>query len=66
MLKVHSRRLFFGFVVCNLSKCGYISSIKVSPKQYNIPYKANACLILKKIDTRFFRQYKYCLMNLCV
>ena len=44
----------------------YISSIKVSPKQYNIPYKANACLILKKLDTRFFRQYKYCLMNLCV
>ena len=43
-----------------------ISSIKVSPKQYNIPYKANACLILKKLDTRFFRQYKYCLMNLCV
>ena len=26
----------------------YISSIKVSPKQYNIPYKAYACLILKK------------------
>lgn len=44
----------------------YISSIKVSPKQYNIPYKAYACLILKKLDTRFFRQYKYCLMNLCV
>lgn len=43
-----------------------ISSIKVSPKQYNIPYKANACLILKKLDTLFFRQYKYCLMNLCV
>ena len=44
----------------------FASSIKVSPKQYNIPYKANACLILKKLDTRFFRQYKYCLMNLCV
>ena len=33
----------------------YISSIKVSPKQYNIPYKANACLILKKLDTLFFQ-----------
>ena len=33
----------------------YISSIKVSPKQYNIPYKANACLILKKIRHTFFQ-----------
>ena len=33
----------------------YISSIKVSPKQYNIPYKAYACLILKKIRHTFFQ-----------
>lgn len=31
------------------------SSIKVSPKQYNIPYKAYACLILKKIRHTFFQ-----------
>ena len=33
----------------------YISSIKVSPKQYNIPYKAYACLIFKKIRHTFFQ-----------
>lgn len=39
----------------DLETLSTFSSIKVSPKQYNIPYKANACLILKKIRHTFFQ-----------